>query len=37
MEIALPDNPDWTSFKFKLLKVEKMSRDEWEDFMKKQF
>ncbi|HEY8561002.1 MAG TPA: hypothetical protein VIL74_11575 [Pyrinomonadaceae bacterium] len=37
MEIALPDNPDWTSFKFKLLKVEKMNRAEWEDFMKKQF
>lgn len=37
MEIALPDNPDWTSFKFKLLKTEKMNRDAWESFMKAQF
>ena len=37
MEIDLPDNPDWTSFKFKLLKVEKMSRAEWESFIKAQF
>lgn len=37
MEIALPDNPDWTSFKFKLLKTEKMSREQWESFIKAQF
>jgi hypothetical protein len=37
MEIALPDNPDWTSFKFKLLKTEKMNRDEWEKFIAAQF
>ena len=37
MEIDLPDNPDWTSFKFKLLKVEKMNRDEWEKFIAAQF
>ena len=37
MEIQLPDNPDWTSFKFKLIKVEKMSRDQWENFIKAQF
>ena len=37
MEIDLPDNPDWTSFKFKLLKVEKMTRDEWDKFIKAQF
>ncbi len=37
MEIALPDNPDWKSFKFKLLKTEKMNRDEWEKFMAAQF
>jgi hypothetical protein len=36
MEIALPDNPDWTSFKFKLLRVEKMSRAEWDKFVKEQ-
>lgn len=37
MEIDLPDNPEWKSFKFKLVKVEKMSRDEWEKFIKAQF
>ena len=37
MEIQLPDNPEWSSFKFKLLKVEKMSRDKWEKFMSEQF
>jgi hypothetical protein len=36
MEIDLPDNPDWTSFKFKLLRVEKMSRVEWEKFIEEQ-
>ena len=37
MEIALPDNPDWTSFKFKLLKTETMTRDAWEKFIAAQF
>lgn len=37
MEIDLPDNPDWTSFKFKLLKTEKMNRAEWEKFIAAQF
>jgi hypothetical protein len=37
MEIALADNPNWTSFKFRLLKTEKMSRSKWENFMKAQF
>ena len=37
MEIALPDNPEWTSFKFKLLRIEEMSRAEWNNFMKAQF
>lgn len=37
MEIALPDNPDWTSFKLRLTKVETMTREEWEAFIKKQF
>jgi hypothetical protein len=37
MEIDLPDNPEWQSFKFKLLRVEQMNRQEWESFMKKQF
>ncbi len=33
VEIDLPDNPDWTSFKFTLLKTEKMDRKQWEKFM----
>lgn len=37
IEIEFPDNPQWTSFKFKLLKTEAMSRDEWEKFMTAQF
>ncbi|MDQ4122204.1 MAG: hypothetical protein M3209_12260 [Acidobacteriota bacterium] len=37
MEIALPDNPSWTSFKLKLLRVEKMSRAEWDKFREAQF
>lgn len=36
MEIDLPDNPDWTSFKFKLLRVERMSRAAWEQFIESQ-
>jgi hypothetical protein len=36
MEIALPDNPAWTSFKLRLLRVEKMSRAEWDSFMAQQ-
>jgi hypothetical protein len=36
MEIDLPDNPEWTSFKFKLLRVERMSRAGWEKFIKGQ-
>ncbi len=36
MEIDLPDNPDWTSFKFKLLRVERMSRARWEKFIESQ-
>lgn len=37
IEIGLPDNPNWTSFKLKLLKTEKMNRDEWEKFIVAQF
>ena len=37
VEIALPDNPNWQSFKFKLKKTEKMNRAGWEQFMKAQF
>lgn len=36
VEIEFPDNPEWTSFKFKLLKTEKMTRAEWEKFMTSQ-
>ena len=37
VEIALPDNPEWQSFKFKLERVERMTRAGWEAFMKAQF
>lgn len=37
MEIELPDNPEWKSFKFKLIETEKMSRSDWEKFIKAQF
>ena len=37
MEIDLPDNPEWTSFKFKLLRVERMSRARWDKFIGEQF
>jgi hypothetical protein len=37
MEISLPDNPNWQSFKFRLTGVQQMSRAEWEAFMKRQF
>lgn len=37
MEIDLPDNPEWTTFKLKLIRVEQMSRQDWERFMKEQF
>jgi hypothetical protein len=37
MEIDLPDNPEWKTFKFKLLRTEQMTRKDWEAFMKKQF
>lgn len=36
MEIDLPDNPEWTSFKFKLLRVERMDRAGWERFIESQ-
>jgi hypothetical protein len=37
MEIALPDNPNWQSFKLRLTRIEQMSRDKWEAFIKAQF
>jgi hypothetical protein len=37
MEIDFPDNPDWQTFKFKLLRVETMTPTAWEGFMKQQF
>lgn len=37
VEINLPDNPDWHSFKFRLTSIGQMSREEWEVFMKLQF
>ncbi len=37
IEIDLPDNPDWKSFKFKLLKAERMTRPQWEKYILDQF
>lgn len=37
VEIDLPDNPDWQSFKFRLTDLEQMSRREWEAFIRSQF
>ena len=37
MEIALPDNPDWQTFKFLLQRIERLSAAEWEAFIKAQF
>ena len=33
VEIDLPDNPDWHSFKFRLTSTERMTRGEWERFV----
>lgn len=37
IEIDLPDNPEWKTFKFKLLKAEQMTRPQWEKFILDQF
>lgn len=37
VEITLPDNPNWQTFKFKLEKFERMTRADWKQFMKAQF
>lgn len=37
IEIDFPDNPEWQSFKFKLQRIERMTREQWEAFMKAQF
>jgi hypothetical protein len=37
MEIGLPDNPNWQSFKLRLTGTQQMSREQWEAFMKEQF
>jgi hypothetical protein len=34
LEIELPDNPDWTTFKLNLKKVENMTADQWSQFQK---
>jgi hypothetical protein len=33
IEIDLPDNPEWKTFKLKLQRVEKMTRAEWDRFI----
>jgi hypothetical protein len=37
VEIDLPDNPNWTSFKFRLIGAGQMSREVWEEFQRSQF
>lgn len=37
VEIALPDNPDWQSFKLRLQSVGQMNQGAWEAFMEDQF
>jgi hypothetical protein len=37
IEIDLPDNPDWKSFKLKLIKAEQMTRPQWEKYILDQF
>ncbi len=37
VEVDLPDNPDWQSFKLKLLRIEKMTREQWDKFRDEQF
>jgi hypothetical protein len=34
LEIELPDNPDWTTFKLNLKRMENMSPDQWSQFQK---
>ena len=37
LEIALPNNPDWRSYKLRLLSVGKMNQSAWEAFIEDQF
>lgn len=37
MEIPIPDNPGWTSFKFKLEHVQKMTLYEWNKYLRSSF
>ncbi len=37
IEIDMPDNPEWKTFKFKLIKAEQMTRLQWEKFILDQF
>lgn len=37
MEIPIPDNPGWTSFKLELIKIEKMTPDEWKKYIYSNF
>ena len=33
IEIPIPDNPDWNSFKFNLISVQQMNKEAWQQFM----
>ncbi len=37
LEIALPNNPDWQSYKLRLLSVGRMNQSAWEAFIEDQF
>lgn len=37
LEMALPNNPDWQSYKLRLLSVAKMNQSAWEAFIEDQF
>jgi hypothetical protein len=37
VEIELPDNPEWVSFKLKLLRRENMTKAAWDKFRNEQF
>ena len=34
IEVPVPDNPDWSSFKFELKKIEQMTPAQWETYKK---
>ena len=37
LEIALPDNPEWSSFKLRLQEITEATAAQWEQFQRNQF